>query len=533
MTITNPILRGFNPDPSIIRVGEDFYIATSTFEWFPGVQIHHSKDLVNWELIARPLNRLSQLNLVGNPDSCGVWAPCLSYERGTFYLVYSNVRSFDGAWKDTPNFLVTTEDIRGDWSEPVFLSASGFDGSMFHDPDGRKWYSSLIVDHRKGKFFGGIILQEYDPVRKQLVGPVFDIFAGSSLGLTEGPHIYWKNNYYYLITAEGGTEYGHAVTIARAKSILGPYELHPNTTLVTSRDHLEHPLQKAGHGDLVETQDGQWLLVFLVGRPLTTRGRCILGRETAMEVIEWKEDDWPYLVSGFAYPRVEVPINGESTDSIKQRPVKEMHHFSTPELSIQFQSLRVPIDDSWLSLTNRVGFLRLYGRESLSSLHRQSLIARRVQHFAIEVSTGIDFQPSSFQQLAGLVFYYNTAHWIYLHILGHEGGESKYLQIIICDNYEMKEALEDPIELEQNQVIYLKAILRRQQLQFYYSTDPVTWQKVGPVLDASILSDDYVRDGSARYRPAFTGTFVGLCCQDLTGNSRHGDFKFFSYEELD
>jgi xylan 1,4-beta-xylosidase len=172
-TITNPILKGFNPDPSILRVNDDYYIATSTFEWFPGVQIHHSKDLINWELIAHPLNRISQLDMKGVPDSCGVWAPCLSYDNGTFYLVYSNVKSFAGVWKDTPNYLVTTKNIRGEWSESVFLDSSGFDGSLFHDADGRKWYLSMRVDHRKGKMFGGIVLREFDTILQKLVGEVF------------------------------------------------------------------------------------------------------------------------------------------------------------------------------------------------------------------------------------------------------------------------------------------------------------------------------------------------------------------------
>ena len=137
MLIENPILRGFNPDPSIIRVGEDYYIATSTFEWFPGVQLHHSKDLVRWELVGQILHKKSQLDLLGVPDSCGVWAPCLSYKDGIFYLVYTNVKSFAGVWKDTPNYLVTTTDIRGEWSEPVYLHSRGFDGSLFHQSNGK------------------------------------------------------------------------------------------------------------------------------------------------------------------------------------------------------------------------------------------------------------------------------------------------------------------------------------------------------------------------------------------------------------
>ncbi len=532
--IKNPILRGFNPDPSIIRIGEDYYIATSTFEWFPGVQIHHSKDLINWELVARPLNRLSQLDLRGNPDSCGVWAPCLSYDKGTFYLVYSNVRSFDGVWKDTPNYLVTTKDILGDWSEPIFLSSSGFDGSLFHDEDGRKWYLSMLNDHRKGLFFGGTFMQEYDVNQQQLVGQRYNIFKGSELGITEAPHLYKRNGYYYLITAEGGTEYGHAVSLARSKSITGPYELHPQNPIISTRHTPKAPLQKCGHADLIETPEGDWYIVFLVGRPLSEQGRCILGRETAMEQAEWREDGWLYLKEGVEIPRLKVPLwipNEE--DSYEELPPLERNTFGKDGLSIHFQSLRVPMEEKWLSLTARPNYLRLYGRESLSSLHRQSLIARRVQHFHIEAATCIEFVPTTFQQLAGLVAYYNTGHWVYLHIMGHEGEQSKFLQIIYCDNFEMQDILEQPIEVNGQQRIYLKLQFHRANLQFYYALKANDWQKIGGVLDSSILSDDYVRAGSSRYRPAFTGAFVGICCQDLTGQQLYADFDWFEYYEME
>ena len=163
-TIQNPIIRGFNPDPSILRVEDDYYIVTSTFEWFPGYQIHHSRDLRHWKLVGRPLNRVSQLNMLGVPDSCGVWAPCISYkpQNKTFYLLYANVRRFDGPFKDIPNYVVTSHDVLGDWSEPVYLNSSGFDASFFHDDDGKTWLVNMIVDHRKNKFFGGIVLQQFD-----------------------------------------------------------------------------------------------------------------------------------------------------------------------------------------------------------------------------------------------------------------------------------------------------------------------------------------------------------------------------------
>ena len=178
--ISNPILTGFNPDPSILRVGDDYYIATSTFEWFPGVQISHSRDLNNWEVVARPLNRYSQLDMRGNPNSGGVWAPCLSFHDGVFYLIYSNVRRWASCFKDVNNYLVTAESIEGPWSEPIFMNSSGFDPSLFHDEDGRKWFVNMIWDHRDQKVnFGGILLQEYDHSQQKLVGCLRTCVEGS------------------------------------------------------------------------------------------------------------------------------------------------------------------------------------------------------------------------------------------------------------------------------------------------------------------------------------------------------------------
>ena len=247
LTIQNPILPGFNADPAICRVGEDYYIATSTFEWYPGVQISHSKDLKNWRVISRPLNRPAQLNMLGNPDSCGIWAPCLTYSDGLFWLIYTDVKRLNGNFKDSHNYLVTCDTIDGDWSDPVFLNSSGFDPSLFHDDDGRKWLVNMIWDYRHTNHrFGGILLQEYDAQKKKLIGPIDNIFKGSSHGLVEGPHLYKHNGYYYLFTAEGGTSYEHVETIARSRQLKGPYELMPSNHLVTAKDHPNNYLQRAG-----------------------------------------------------------------------------------------------------------------------------------------------------------------------------------------------------------------------------------------------------------------------------------------------
>ncbi len=523
----NPIITGFNPDPSIIRVENDYYIATSSFEWFPGVQIHHSTDLANWNLITRVLDRSSQLDLIGVADSGGVWAPCLTYHNGTFYLVFSNVKNFDAVWKDSPNYLVTAKNIYGPWSDPIFLSASGFDGSLFHDGD-RKWFLSMLIDHRKSKFFGGITIQEYDDESKKLIGERKDLFQGTSLGLTEGPHLYKRGAFYYLITAEGGTEYNHAVTIARSKNIAGPYELHPNEHLLSCKETPSHPIQKSGHGDFVVTQNGAWYIVFLVSRPLTTRGRCTLGRETAIEEIFW-EDDWPYLPGKTLVPRLEVPL----PELDKMMPIEKsmFENFDQEKLSIHLQSLRVPITEEWASLRLRPGYLRMLGRENPSSLHRQSLIARRVQDFNVEVSCELEFRPKHFQHLAGLICYYNSYHYIYLYQTANDLGQS-ILEIKMMNKYQESDYPEVEILLDSHKSVELKVHFNRDLIQFYYKQSGLEWTNIGPEFDGSILSDDYVQDAENRYRAAFTGAFAGICVQDLEGHGHYADFNYFHYYPL-
>lgn len=531
-TIKNPIITGFNPDPSILRVGDTYYIANSTFEWFPGVQIHKSKDLQNWQLCAKPLDTAEKLDLKGVPDSCGVWAPCLTYSDGLYYLVYSNVKSFDGIWKDTPNYLVTTDDIEyGQWSDPIFLDSSGFDASLYHDDDGRKWYLTLIVDHRKGKFFGGIGIQEYSVSEQALIGEMKLLWEGSSLGVTEGPHIYKRNGYYYLMTAEGGTEYGHAVSLARSKELMGPYETHPSNPLISSRKNPNNYLQKTGHGSLVETADGTPYVAFLTSRPLTELGRCTLGRETAIQKMVWKSDDWLYLAHGGQ--EAKMITEGLDTPAFSWQPLPDHDDFDEDQLNINFNSLRIPVTEDWCTLKERKGFLRLYGRDSLASLHQQSFIARRIQHFNVEVETMLEFNPSDFQQSAGLVFYYNTMHMHYLHLTRFADRDMTCLQIITGDNGKFTEALSIPVDVDNAPQVYLRARMTSSDLQFYYSVDGNDWRGIGPVLDASILSDDYVRDNGLHYRAAFTGAFVGLCCQDLSGHNNYADFDYFKYQVLE
>ena len=522
--ITNPILRGFNPDPSIVRVNGDYYIATSTFEWFPGVQIHHSRDLVHWRLTAHPLNRLSQLDMKGNPASCGVWAPCLSFDRGLFYLVYTDVKTSKTFAKDTHNYLVTTADIRGEWSEPVYLNSCGFDPSLFHDDDGRHWLVWAQTDHRKDKNpFGGIALQEYSPEEKRLIGPVSIIFNGTELGCTEGPHLYKQKGYYYLITAEGGTGLGHVVTMARSRLITGPYEVDPANPILTSRDDPTLPLQKAGHADLVETQDGEWYMVHLCSRPIPARGRYPLGRETAIQKMIWNDANWLRLEAGGNHPFLQVQAPNLPEYRGEDEPLRD--DFDSPVLNINFQTLRIPLGDDSLSLTERPGFLRLKGHESLSSKHHQTLVARRQQSFAYTATTCVEFEPDDYKQMAGLVCIYDHENFYYLRISYDEECGGKCLGIWSCDNQSFSYPLKKDVPIHDWKRCYLRVQVNQDRLQFYYSADEKNWLTIGPVLDAGRLSDDYCREGK------FTGTFVGLCCQDLTGQHKSADFDFFEYVE--
>ncbi len=531
--IRNPILPGFNPDPSIIRVGDDYYIATSTFEWFPGVQIHHSRDLRHWQLIGHPLTRTSQLAMLGNPDSGGVWAPCLSYDNGAYYLIYTDVKSHMGPFKDTHNYLVTASDIRGPWSEPIYLNSSGFDPSLYHDEDGTKWLVNLTWDHRKGKNpFGGIIIQQYSEQEQALVGPIRTIFNGTELGLTEGPHIYKHNGYYYLLTAEGGTRFGHAATVARSETLLGTYTADPAGPLITSADNAALALQKAGHASLVRTAADELYIVHLCGRPLASSGCCVLGRETAIQRCEWTPDGWLRLAGpGQGHsPQVEVAAPALPEHRFPAEPAVE--HFDGDKVSIHYSTLREPLAEEWATLSERPGYLRMRGRESLYSQHRQSLVARRQQSFTASFETVVEFEPETYQQLAGLIYYYNTKNYYYLWISRDE-ELGKCIGIMSSNRGVYDEPLAMPVSIEGSERCYLKASIRNEALQFHYSRDGEAWQPIGPVLDSSIVSDEnaeLVKDGIALDQ-GFTGAFLGVCVQDLSGRQKHADFDYFKYTE--
>ncbi len=550
-TIQNPILRGFHPDPSIIRVGEDYYIATSTFEWWPGVRLHHSRDLKNWEQIEYPLSRLSQLDLRGVGASQGIWAPCLTYDQGTFYLVYTVVRSFYCNMYDTENYLVTSDNIHGPWSESVALNNFGFDPSLFHDEDGRKYMVSMVTDHRVPKKYAGrLVLQEYDPEKKAMTGPVKDIYRGEKIFL-EGPHIYKRQGWYYLFAADTGTGEGHGQSVLRSRDIWGPYEMFKENqgeqreeneafSILTSRHHEDILLQKSGHGDLVETPGGEWYMVHLCGRALADRNpadagrfpnsrRYMMGRETAIQKILWREDGWPMLEAGGTTPQNEVPVPKEVSEQVLCRKEASCgktaasflvrDEFEGKALSLDYQSLRIPMDEHYLSLSARPGWLRMYGRSGLSSRFSQTLIARRMREYCMEASACVEFEPEVFKQMAGLIFLYDCDNYLYLHISRDE-DVGKCITLLKAENKKY-EYLTDYIPVREKEALYLKMETRNAMTRFYYGYSEKDWQEIGPLINASFLSDEACDEGW------FTGAMIGICCQDMTGFGRYADFDWF------
>jgi xylan 1,4-beta-xylosidase len=535
--IRNPVLPGFNPDPSIVRVGDDYYIATSTFEWFPGVQIHHSRDLIYWRLLTRPLNRARQLNMLGDPDSCGIWAPCLTHADGLFWLIYTDVKRYGRATvggasgaslRDFHNYLVTCATIDGEWSDPIPLNSSGFDPSLFHDDDGRKYLVNMLWDYRPGNArFAGIVLQEYSVAERRLVGDRQLIFKGTALGFTEAPHLYKRNGWYYLITAEGGTAWGHAVTLARARRLTGPYELHPDAQILTARHHPEAELQRAGHADLVETPAGETYMVYLCGRPLRNRGRCTLGRETAIQKMVWGSDDWLRTLDGKGISTLETPAPALPPHPFPAPPARE--DFDIPNLPPAFQWLRTPWPDELFSLMARPGFLRLFGRETIGSLFRQALVARRLESHCVSAATVIDFEPRHFQHSAGLVCYYNSAKFHYLY-LSHDESAGKHLRVMSClPDSPQGDAFTRIIPLPTGKRVHLRVEIDFERLYFGYRVEDVDrdWHWLPEMFDASILSDEATAPGL----PNFTGAFVGMACQDLSGTLHPADFDYFEYRD--
>ena len=398
-----------------------------------------------------------------------------------------------------------------------------------------------MTDHRVPKKYAGrLVLQEYDPQKKAMTGPVKDIYQGEKIFL-EGPHIFKRQGWYYLFAADTGTGEGHGQSILRSRNIWGPYEMfradymereteNEAYSVLTSRHHEDILLQKSGHCDLVETKEGEWYMVHLCGRASTYRNsedakrfpgsrRYMIGRETAIQKIIWREDGWPMLESGGTTPQNEVPAPRGTGEAWRVAAPLIRDDFDGKTLSLDYQSLRIPMDEHYVSLSARPGWLRMYGRSGLSSRFSQTLIARRMREYRMEAAARVEFEPDIFKQMAGLIFLYDTDNYLYLHIARDE-DVGKCITLLKAENKKY-EYLTDYIPVRENEAIYLKMKTENAMTQFYYGYSEEELHEIGPLVNASFLSDEACDEGW------FTGAMIGICCQDLTGFGKYADFDWF------
>lgn len=538
LQIKNPILPGFNADPSIIRVEDTYYIANSTFEWFPGVRLHQSKDLIHWELLPSPLSTVELLDMKGNAASGGIWAPDLSYADGKFWLVYTDVKVVEGAFKDMTNYLTTAEDIRGPWSSPIKLNGVGFDASLFHDDDGRKYLVQQTWDHREYHHpFDGITLTEFDVETMKLKPETArTIYEGTKVKLVEGPHLYKINGFYYLFCAQGGTVFAHQEVVARSKSLDAySFESQPNGPFITNFDTPDTYIQKQGHGALVDTPDGEWYYASLCARPWNRptesaydpRGWSTLGRETSIQKVYWDDEQWPRIVGGHQGTTfVEAPKS--ATDTTSPANHSQYDDFTSETLDLNWNTLRVPFTKEMGTVGD--GKLTLIGKGSLTNYHELSLIARRWQAFYFDAETKVKFNPFSYQQMAGLTHYYNDKHFSFIFVTwneinGHvievaENNRGVYRSILKDDAIKIPEGTE---------YVWFRTKVRKETYTYEYSFNGEDYFEIPVVFDSAILSDDYVLQ---TYGGFFTGAFVGLACVDYAGYETTAEFDYFSYTEL-
>ncbi|MGE5551282.1 MAG: glycoside hydrolase family 43 protein [Bacteroidota bacterium] len=407
MKYQNPVIPGFYPDPSVCRAGGDYYLVTSSFEYFPGVPVFHSRDLVHWRQIGHCLTRRGQLDLEGVPSSCGIYAPTIRYHAGRFYMTTTNVTRGG-------NFYVWTEDPGGEWSEPIWVDQGGIDPSLFFDDDGRVYFTS-----NGGGDERGIYQCEIEIATGRRLTESRYIWSGTGGAYPEAPHLYKINGLYYLMIAEGGTEYGHMETIARSAGPYGPFEPCPYNPILSHRS-LDSPIQATGHADLLQAHDGSWWLYFLGIRPVSYPPCHHLGRETFLSPVSWHEG-WP-LVGENGHTSLEVEAALPPSVLWPSPPVRD--DFDAPILDMSWNFLRNPHAEDW-SLTDRPGWLRLTGSAvTLDEAASPAFIGRRQQHFDCRAGALLDFEPRLDGEEAGLTVLMNERHHYEIAVTRLDGEKS-------------------------------------------------------------------------------------------------------------
>nr|WP_305182555.1 glycoside hydrolase family 43 protein [uncultured Schaedlerella sp.] len=512
----NPVLCGFYPDPSVCRAGEDFYLVNSSFSYFPGVPIFHSRDLAHWEQVGNILDREEQLPLMGGEISEGIFAPTIRYHDGTFYMVTTNMTQGG-------NFIVTAQSPDGPWSDPYYLGeeAKGIDPSLFFDTDGKCYYVGTRPNSQGMRYNGDweIWVQELNLDEMKLVGQSWVIWKEALHGAawSEGPHLYKIDGYYYLIYAEGGTGPEHSICAARSGDLFQMFEGCPRNPVFTHRDlGLCYPVVYAGHGDLVDDGKGNWYIIMLASR--RCRQHSSMGRESFLAEVTW-ENGWPVINAGTGRlcDSVELPLEEcRFADEIGRH---DHLHFYGEELDKRLLGIQTRNEEQY-SLKARKGFLRLYTREErITDKVNASYLGIRQKDYCFEVSAGIEFTPRE-QESAGLVYYQNHENHLRMEITEQKGRK------VFCVTAHIHGEDQTISEIPVNRDGLAEIILRARE------QTAAVWVKTG---GQKALAAENIN--LLPYTTEEAGGFVGCTIGMYTSangknNGNYADFAWLSYDTV-
>lgn len=523
LTYTNPVIRGSFPDPSTICVGDDFYTINSTFQYFPGLVISHSKDLVNWKQITYVFNDENPIDLRHFYDGCGLWAPDISYYNGEFYVFYCLVQlTKDRKVNVRGNYMTKAKSVYGPWSKPVQITDYGNDPSHFVDDNGEH-YMLYAAGIPKGN--GTLIVKLNKECTKIVEGPFWMETSGKK-SAPEGPHLIKKDGYYYfMMAASSGVFNGHHQLLARSKNIYGPYESFPGNPFIAQ--YNPNAINKhQGHGKMFCTPKGDWYITVISRRrdeslkgSYSKTGYSQLGRETSLYPVEWKENGWPFICDKEGLPDTFKFPN------LKPSPQKTVQNdeFSSEKLGIQWLNVRNPIYNE-RSLNERKGWLRLYtGNFTLDDIQARNIVVQRETEKKYDAVLKMHFIPLSVEQ-AGLICYYDTQTYLSYSI--RTDGDKGYR--VVIEEKRGREKIKRVVAQDKGIIagdIYLRVKVEGLKRSFYYSYDNKVWNLTGIIDNASYLSDE----GTPMW--GFVGTMVGMYALNYGSGIRiPADFDWFNIE---
>jgi len=528
-TIVNPILTGFYPDPSVIQVGTDYYLVNSTFSYFPGIPVFHSKDLKNWKQIGNVIHRPSQMDFMGEQLTRGLFAPAISYHNGTYYVTCTDI-DHDG------NFVVTAKNPAGPWSDPVRVpQVRGIDPSMFFDEDNKAYIIYNSDPPKRKSLYPGhrtIRIYEIDPATLKVIGEEKQLVNGG-VDLSkkpvwiEAPHIMKRNGWYYLYAAEGGTSVNHTEVVFRSKSVWGPFVPYENNPILTQRglpDDRKDPITSAGHAQFVDGPDGKTYAIFLAVRPY--EGNFYnTGRETFIAPVEWK-NDWPIINPDSKEIKYEYTVNYEE---VKQKDA--LPQAGNFEYTLTFEKTLDPallfmrtIDSSSFSLSKKSGLTMKLKPETILEKGNPSFIGKRQQHLYCTTEVEIDFSPKSEKEKAGLTIFQDESHFYFISKSVENGKPVIQLFKSGADKKSMELLAGMPVT-DVSKPVKLRITAEGDSYSFHFSKGS-TWQLLKDKVDAKFLS--------TQVAGGFIGCLFGMYATssgEATTNS--ASFKYLKYSGND